>query len=136
MLAGAYPGQLRTILLANARDQRGALVQEVAASLGLEWRFLPPYAPHLNLMERWWKFVKKQGLYGTYSPESAAFQPAIVDCLAQAPTPHHAALASLLTLQFHTCKAVPIVGDQPPVVPFPVANRKRTAPQKISTKAA
>ena len=33
--AGAYPGQLITIILDNARYQRCALAQEVAASVGL-----------------------------------------------------------------------------------------------------
>jgi transposase len=26
--------------------------------------FLPPYSPNLNLIERLWRFVKKQVLYG------------------------------------------------------------------------
>jgi hypothetical protein len=47
-----------------------------------------------------------------------------------------AALESLLSLQFQTFTAVPIVGDQPQVVPFPVTKRKRIATQKVSTKAA
>jgi transposase len=97
---------------------------------------LPPYSPNLNLIERWWKFVKKRCLYGKYSADSASFQQAIVDCIAQAPTKDTAALASLLSLQFQTFTAVPIVGDQPQVVPFPVAKRKRIATQKVSTKAA
>jgi hypothetical protein len=91
VLAGASPGQMRTSILDHARDQRCALVQEVAASVGIALLFLPPSSPPLTLSERWWKCVKKQGLYGTYSPESAAFQPAIVDGMAQAPTPHQAA---------------------------------------------
>ena len=136
LLAGAYPEQLITIILDNARYQRCALVQEMAASLGIELLFLPPYSPNLNLIERLWRFVKKQCLYGKYYADNAAFQQAIVDGIAQAPTQHQAALASLLTLQFQTFTAVPIVGDQPQVVPFPVAKRKRTTPQKISTKAA
>ena len=135
LLAGAYPEQRITIILDNARYQRCALVQEMAASVGIELLFLPPYSPNLNLIERLWRFVKKQCLYGKYYADSAAFQQAIVDCIAQAPTQHQAALASLLTLQFQTFTAVPIVGDQPQVVPFPVTNRKRTT-QKISTKAA
>jgi transposase len=32
---------------------------------------LPPYSPHLNLIERLWKFVKKQGLYAMYYPDFA-----------------------------------------------------------------
>ena len=136
MLAGAYPGQLITIILDNARYQRCALVQEVAASLGIELLFLPPYSPNLNLIERLWKFVKKRCLYGKYYANSASFQQAIVDCIAQASTKEKAALESLLSLKFQTFTAVPIVGDQPQVVPFPVAKRKRIATQKVSTKAA
>jgi transposase len=136
MLAGAYPGQLITIILDNARYQRCALVQEVAASLDIELLFLPPYSPNLNLIERLWKLVKKRCLYGKYYADSASFQQAIADCIAQAPTKDKVALESLLSLQFQTFTAVPIVGDQPQVVPFPVTKRKRIATQKVSTKAA
>jgi transposase len=136
LVAGAYPGQLITIILDNARYQRCALVQEVAANLGIEWLFLPPYSPNLNLIERLWKFVKKHCLYGKYYAESAAFQQAILDCIAEAPTKHRAALASLLTLRFQTFEEVPIVGDQPHVVMFPVATRKQSTSRKVSTKAA
>jgi transposase len=136
LLAGAYPGQQLTIVLDNARYQRCAVVQEMATSLGIELLFLPPYSPNLNLIERLWKFVKKRCLYGKYYAESATFQQAIVDCIAQAPTRDKAELASLLSLRFQTFTAVPIVGDQPQVVPFPVARRKRTATRKVSTKAA
>jgi len=136
LLAGAYPGQPVTIVLDNARYQRCALVQAVASNLGIELLFLPPYSPNLNLIERLWKFVKKQCLYGKYYPESAAFQQAIMDCIAQASTRHKAALESLLTLRFQTFQAVPIVGDQPHVVAFPAPKRKRSTTQKVSSKAA
>ena len=48
-----------TIVLDNARYQRCALVQSLAQSLGIELLFLPAYSPNLNLIERFWKFVKK-----------------------------------------------------------------------------
>ena len=86
LLAGAYPGQLITIILDHARYQRCALAQGVAASLDIELLFLPPYSPNLNLLERLWKFVKKRGLYGKYYADSAAFQQAILDGIAQAHT--------------------------------------------------
>jgi len=111
LLAGASPGLPITLVLDNARYQRCALVQTVAASLGIELLYLPPYSPNLNLIERVWKFVKKQCLYSQYYPDSAAFQHAIQDCLAKIPTPYQAPLASLLTLRFQTFTAVPVVGD-------------------------
>jgi hypothetical protein len=105
-----------TVGLDNARYQRCTLVQTVAATLGIELLYLPPYSPNLNLIERWWKFVKKQCLYSQYYPDSAAFQSAIPDCLAQVPTPYPSELATLLTLRFQTFTAVPVVGDRLPLL--------------------
>ena len=59
--------------------------------------FLPPYSPNLNLLERFWKFVKKQCLYSQYYAAPHAFQQAIRACIAQAPTQYQAELESLLT---------------------------------------
>jgi transposase len=89
-----------TLFLDNARYQRCALVMETAARLQIELCFLPPYSPNLNLIERLWKFVKKQCLYSTYYAEFAPFKSAISDCLDQTHTTHKSALDSLLTLRF------------------------------------
>lgn len=89
-----------TLFLDNARYQRCALVQTCAASLNIELCFLPPYSPNLNLIERLWKFVKKQCLYSTYYPSFAPFKAAISECLAHTATTHKTALDSLLTLRF------------------------------------
>jgi DDE superfamily endonuclease len=53
---------LTSSVLDTARYQRGRRVLEHAASLSIELLFLPPYSPHLNLIERLWKFVKKHCL--------------------------------------------------------------------------
>lgn len=89
-----------TLFLDNARYQKCALVQAVAASLNLELCYLPAYSPNLNLIERVWKFVKKQSLYSKYYTDFAAFKTAIDTCLREMPTTHQAALDSLLTLRF------------------------------------
>ena len=47
-----------------------------AQSLGIELLFLPPYSPNLNLIERFWKFVKKQCLYSKYYADHHAFEQA------------------------------------------------------------
>jgi transposase len=52
-----------TLFLDNARYQKCALVIAKATSLKIELCFLPTYSPNLNLIERLWKFVKKQCLY-------------------------------------------------------------------------
>ena len=89
-----------TIFLDNARYQHCALVIEKAASLKIELCFLPAYSPNLNLIERLWKFVKKQCLYSHYYPDFTAFKAAITQCLQETATTHQSALNSLLTLHF------------------------------------
>jgi transposase len=133
LLAGAHPGVLMTIVLDNARYQRCALVQSLAQRLGIELLFLPAYSPNLNLIERFWKFVKKQCLYSKYYADHLSFQQAIIACIAQAPDKHKEELASLLTLKFQSFKAVQVIGEESNVSLFPVARQRQ---RKVSSKAA
>ena len=89
-----------TVFLDNARYQKCALVQAVAAQLNIELCYLPAYSPNLNLIERVWKFVKKQSLYSRYYADFATFKTAIETCLRDMPTTHKTILDSLLTLRF------------------------------------
>ena len=65
-LAARYVGLPLTLVLDNARYQRCAVVQQLAEVLRIELLFLPAYAPNLNLIERLWKFVKKECLSCRY----------------------------------------------------------------------
>ena len=98
-----------TVVLDNARYQRCKWVTAQAAQLGLELLFLPSYSPNLNLIERLWKFVKKQCLYSQYYEKFEPFQAAIQECLATAPLTHKKALKSLLTLKFQTFDHVQVM---------------------------
>jgi transposase len=89
-----------TLVLDNARYQKCKIVWELAKSLNIELLYLPPYSPNLNLIERLWKFVKKQCLYSKYYAEFKDFKNAITDCLNQSDTTHTQELDSLLTLRF------------------------------------
>jgi transposase len=91
-----------TLVLDNARYQRCQLVLERAGQLGIELLFLPPYSPNLNLIERLWRFVRKECLYSTYYEHFDAFKQAITECLTETAGRHHAALHRLLTLEFQT----------------------------------
>ena len=95
-----------TVVLDNARYQRCRLVQDLAQSLHIELLFLPAYSPNLNLIERVWKFVKKQCLYSKYYADFTSFKAAIYDCITQAHIQHKKELGSLLTLKFQTFKTV------------------------------
>jgi transposase len=146
LLAGAYPAVPITIVLDNARYQKCALVQELARGLGMELLYLPAYSPNLNLIERFWKWVKKQCLYGKYYPTSADFQAAIQQCIAHAHSDHLAALESLLTLKFQTFTAVPVLGEEAKVASSAGGKQKQAqvyllpkgkqARKKVSSKAA
>ena len=57
-VAAASVGVPITLVLDNARYQKCALVQALAASLGIELLYLPGYSPNLNLIERLWRFVR------------------------------------------------------------------------------
>jgi len=99
-LAALNLGVPITLFLDNARYQKCAVVMATAASLHIELCFLPPYSPNLNLIERLWKFVKKQCLYSHYYADFHSFKAAISNCLSQTHTTHKADLDALLTLRF------------------------------------
>jgi len=59
-LAALQLGVPVTLFLDNARYQKCALVMKLADSLQIELCFLPAYSPNLKIIERLWKFVKKE----------------------------------------------------------------------------
>ena len=64
-----------TLVLDNARYQKCALVMEVAQTLDIELLYLTTYSPNLNLIERLWKFVKKQCLYSWLTDTNPYLEP-------------------------------------------------------------
>ena len=58
-LRATHPDGPLLLVLDNARYQRAYLVPQLAAELGITLQFLPPYSPNLNLIERFWKFLRK-----------------------------------------------------------------------------
>lgn len=101
-LVARYPGPPLTLVLDNARYQRCEPVRLLAAELRIELLYLPAYSPNLNLIERLWRFVKKEVLAGRYYEDFARFKSAIVECLDQVEGTYSEAIASLLTLKFQT----------------------------------
>jgi transposase len=98
-----------TLVLDNARYQRCALVQQTAESLGIELLFLPPYSPNLNLIERVWKFVKKESLASYSLATYETFTAAIDGCLDRLHSKFKAQMDTLLTHQFQTFDDVPVL---------------------------
>jgi len=69
--------------------------------LNIELLFLPSYSPNLNLIERYWKWLRKDCLSSVYYETFEKFKEAIVSSLLK--TINHAnktELQSLLNLKF------------------------------------
>lgn len=99
-LRAANPGKRLLVVLDNARYQRARSVQALAKRLHIHLLFLPPYSPNLNLIERFWKFLRKQVLRNTYYATFAEFRSAIQRLLANLTT-YRDELTTLMTENFH-----------------------------------
>lgn len=98
-----------TLVLDNARYQRNAIVQSLAAELGITLLFLPSYSPNLNLIERLWGFIRRRSIYGRYHATFADFQSAIEQTLAEIGTTHADQLKTLMTLKFQKFENVSLL---------------------------
>ena len=67
------------IICDNARYYRSKAVKQYLETSRIELIFLPPYAPNLNLIERYWKFFKKKILYNHYFGTFDEFRSACED---------------------------------------------------------
>jgi transposase len=94
-----------SIFMDNAKYQRCKAVTEKADSLKIELMFLPSYSPNLNLIERVWKWLKKDCLNCKYYSKFSEFKEAIDNALNKIITGQaKKELDSLLTLNFHLFK--------------------------------
>lgn len=100
-----YPAPKRIVMiLDNARYQRAYEVQQEALRLGITLEFLPPYAPNLNLIERLWKYFKKQVVRNSYAPTFEEFFSKTVEFFRTIES-RQSDLKTLLTLKFEIIKA-------------------------------
>lgn len=89
-----------TLVMDNARYQRCHLVQDLAKTLKIELLFLPSYSPNLNLIERYWKYLKGK-LFRCRSIEKFdTFCTSIIEILEDRSSKRENELRSLLSLNF------------------------------------
>jgi transposase len=108
-VAEASVGLPITLVLDNARYQKCAVVQTLAATLGIELLYLPSYSPNLNLIERLWRFVRVESLNSTYYEKAEDFSAAIDGCLDGLSTVHKGEMESLMTHSFQMFEDVPLL---------------------------
>jgi transposase len=100
LLRRTHRGKSVTVVLDNAAYQRCGLVTELAKKLRVKLLFLPSYSPNLNLIERLWKFVKKQSLNNCYYETFADFKTGIDACLKDTNKKYKSQITTLMNLRF------------------------------------
>jgi transposase len=88
----------------NARYYRSRLVQAYLSGSKIKLIFLPAYCPNLNLIERRWKYFRKQVLYNRYYEHFAEFKAACQGFF-ESIDEQVTALRSLLTENFQVITA-------------------------------
>jgi transposase len=98
-IRAANPGKRLLVVLDNASYHHAAAVKQVAAALRITLLYLPPYSPNLNLIERFWKFLKRKVARNRYYTTFAEFRTAVQKVLNNI-VAYADELASLMTERF------------------------------------
>ena len=94
------PGKRIMVVLDNAKYNHAKAVRKLARQLRIDLFYLPTYSPNLNLIERFWKFLKKKVLRNKYYPTFAEFRAAAKKVLGNLGE-YAEELATLMTEKFH-----------------------------------
>lgn len=74
----AYPSMKRIYVFCdNAPYYRNVKVKQYLETSKIALRFLPPYSPNLNPIERLWKWMKERVIYNSYYPDFEDFRYAV-----------------------------------------------------------
>lgn len=84
----------------NARYYKNTILQEyIGQQPTIKWIFLPPYSPNLNLIERMWRFMRKEVINGYYYDTFDKFKKEIHQFFGSLKH-YESDLRSLITLNF------------------------------------
>ena len=98
-IRAANPGKRLLLVLDNASYHHAAPVTRAAAALRIQLLYLPAYSPNLNLIERFWKFLKRKVARNRYYETFAEFRTAVQKILNNIAA-YRDELASLMTERF------------------------------------
>ena len=99
-LREANPGKQLVVVLDNAKYNRARTVKKAAKRLRIDLLYLPTYSPNLNLIERFWKFLKKKVARNKYHPTFTEFRAAAQAVLSNLGA-YADELSTLMTEEFH-----------------------------------
>ena len=86
------------VIVDNAGYYHADLVKEYLRNSNVNLVFLPPYSPNLSLVERIWRYLKKELLYNKYYHTFKEFKEATLKFLRRS---HKRAFKKLLVEKFH-----------------------------------
>ena len=94
------------VILDNARYYKSRLVADfVEQNPRLKLMYLPPYSPNLNIIERLWRFLKKNVTYNKYYEKFSRFREVLLDFLENIDQ-YQGELRTLLTDNFQIIETV------------------------------
>jgi len=94
------------IICDNVRYQYAKSVREKAKELGITIIYLPSYSPNLNLIERYWGFLKKKVLVNRYYETFDQFRAGIIDFTKNKSKKLRKALLNYIPEKFHLFEPV------------------------------
>ena len=96
-----YPNAKRIIVICdNARYYKSRMVMDYLKESRIEIKFLPPYSPNLNLIERLWRFMNKKVRDNKYYEKFQEFKNEILDFFKNI-FRYAEELSRILTKKFH-----------------------------------
>lgn len=105
-LRAKHPGSGEIyVVLDNVSYNRAIRVAAAALLDNITLKFLPPYSPNLNLIERLWKFIRKEFCKDKYRATFAEFRIALDTFFANLDQ-YHPQLETLLTEEFELVPSV------------------------------
>jgi len=96
-----HPGKTIYFVCDNARYNRCSWLQNWVSDKRIEFVFLPAYSPNLNLIERLWRYLRKEAIHSIYYDTYTKFRHSIIHFLENIKE-HKESLRKLLTLNFRT----------------------------------
>ncbi len=87
----------------NTRYYKNKTLEEWLKTSKVQQIFLPPYSPNLNIIERLWKFIKKELIHSTFYRTFNEFKSSLMAFFDNTKK-CKSKLQTLLTLKFHIKK--------------------------------
>jgi transposase len=79
-LEAFYPNKATIyVIIDNARYYKNTMVKAWLETSRIEPIYLPPYSPNLNLIERFWKHLKREVILNQFYPKFSEFKKALLD---------------------------------------------------------